>query len=109
VVVFLDWGLEATYTGRHEQGGDQNTREILKESHRTYVSVGDVSVEVVRKRVKNFNLKIYPPDGRVRLSAPLRVSAEEVRNVLTDKMDWILRKRDDIRSRPRSSVARMVD
>jgi len=33
--------------------------------------VGGVAVEVVRKDIKNLHLGVYPPNGRVRVAAPL--------------------------------------
>lgn len=34
------------------------------------IRVGDLEVEVVKKDIKNIHLGVYPPIGRVRLSAP---------------------------------------
>jgi len=36
-------------------------------------------VDVVRKNIKNLHLAVYPPNGRVRVAAPLRVNDEAVR------------------------------
>jgi len=33
-----------------------------------------IEFELTRKRVKNINLRIHPPDGRVTVAAPLRTS-----------------------------------
>ena len=43
------------------------------------IVVDDVVVDVVRKDIKNLHLAVYPPDGRVRVAAPLRVDDEAVR------------------------------
>ena len=32
--------------------------------------LGDISVDVVLKDIKNVHLSVYPPTGRVRISAP---------------------------------------
>ncbi|MDD5371092.1 MAG: SprT family zinc-dependent metalloprotease [Anaerolineaceae bacterium] len=53
--------------------------------------VGDLVVEVVRKKVKHIRLTVYPPDGRVRVSIPLRVNDESVRQAVQSKLTWILR------------------
>lgn len=34
------------------------------------LNVSDVTVEVIRKDIKNMHLRVRPPDGRVVLSAP---------------------------------------
>ena len=37
------------------------------------ITVNDLVVDVVRKDIKNLHLAVYPPNGRVRVAAPLRV------------------------------------
>ena len=38
----------------------------------TQIELGDITVDVVLKDIKNIHLSVYPPAGRVRISAPLR-------------------------------------
>ena len=56
------------------------------ESHR--ITVSDVDVEVVRKDIKNLHLGVYPPNGRVRVAAPLILSDEAVRLAVIEKLAW---------------------
>ena len=35
------------------------------------ITVGGLRVDVVRKDIKNLHLGVYPPNGRVRVAAPL--------------------------------------
>lgn len=46
-------------------------------------------VEVVRKRVKRLSLRVYPPDGRVRLTVPLGVEARELERAVAERSAWI--------------------
>ncbi len=39
----------------------------------------NLSIDVVRKDIKNMHLAVYPPTGRVRIAAPLRVNDEAVK------------------------------
>ena len=55
----------------------------------TELSIGDVSVDVVFKDIKNVHLSVYPPMGRVRISAPTRMSLESVRLFAISKLGWI--------------------
>lgn len=48
-------------------------------------------ISVVRKNIKNLNLAVYPPDGRVRVSAPRRTSEATIRQVVQTRMEWIRR------------------
>jgi hypothetical protein len=40
----------------------------------TVLELGDISVDVVFKDIKNVHLSVHPPTGRVRISAPERRS-----------------------------------
>ena len=51
----------------------------------------DIGVE--RKGIKNLHLSVYPPDGRVHVSAPLECSDERVRLYVLEKWVWIAEKR----------------
>ncbi|MFW5800470.1 MAG: M48 family metallopeptidase [Spirochaeta sp.] len=55
--------------------------------------VDGLPVYLQRKPVKNVNFRIYPPDGRVMVSAPLRMSETAVRLAIRDRIDWIQRHR----------------
>ena len=55
------------------------------------ITVNDLIVDVVRKDIKNMHLAVYPPDGRVRVSAPLLVDDEAVRLAVISKLAWIKR------------------
>ena len=50
---------------------------MTTKTHR--IDVSGLSVEVVRKDIKNLHLGVYPPDGRVRVAAPTAVSDDVVR------------------------------
>jgi predicted metal-dependent hydrolase len=63
--------------------------------------LGDIRIEVAYKRVKNLRLTVYPPDGRVRISAPLHTDAEYIRNFAVSKLEWIEKHRAKYRIRPR--------
>ncbi|MBA4299691.1 MAG: metal-dependent hydrolase [Cyclobacterium sp.] len=49
----------------------------------------NLSIDVVRKDIKNMHLAVYPPTGRVRIAAPLRVNDEAVRLFAISKISWI--------------------
>jgi predicted metal-dependent hydrolase len=75
---------------------------------RSRIDVSGIAVEVVRKEIKNLHVGVYPPDGRVRVAAPLRVDDENVRLAVVDKLGWIRRKRNELRSQSRQSKREMV-
>lgn len=60
---------------------------------RSYIlDVHGISIAVEHKRVKNINLAIYPPDGRVRVSAPVRCSRAEILAMIENRLGWIVAK-----------------
>lgn len=72
------------------------------------ITVGGVRVQVLRKGIKNLHLGVYPPQGRVRVAAPLRVSDEAVRLAVIGKLGWIKRQRARFEAQPRQSRREMV-
>lgn len=53
------------------------------------IIVNDIKIDVVRKDIKNLHLAVYPPSGRVRIAAPLKVDDEAVRLFAISKLSWI--------------------
>jgi predicted metal-dependent hydrolase len=72
------------------------------------ITVGGVRVQVFRKGIKNLHLGVYPPHGRVRVAAPLRVSDDAVRLAVIGKLGWIKRQRAKFEAQPRQSAREMV-
>jgi predicted metal-dependent hydrolase len=70
--------------------------------------VGGVAVQVVRKDIKNLHLGVYPPNGRVRVAAPLRVRDDAVRLAVVGKLGWIKKQQAKFAAQPRQSRREMV-
>lgn len=58
--------------------------------------VNGIEINVTRKNIKNLYIRIKAPDGSVNVSAPHFVSDEDISNFINSKMDWILKKREEI-------------
>lgn len=56
------------------------------------IIIEDITVTLERKNIKNMYLKILPPEGEVKVSAPLFLSDEDIFNFIKSKKDWILKK-----------------
>src|SRR5438477_7602410 len=72
------------------------------------ITVSGLPVEIVRKNIKNLHLGVYPPTGRVRVAAPLRVGNEAVRLAVIGKLGWIKRQQARFERQPRQSEREMV-
>jgi predicted metal-dependent hydrolase len=51
--------------------------------------LGDIPIEVEYKPVKHLRITVYPPDGRVRISAPFHTTRESIRDFVVSKLRWI--------------------
>jgi predicted metal-dependent hydrolase len=67
------------------------------------LEIGGISIEVLKKDIKNVHLGVYPPEGHVRISAPLRMNLEAVRAFVVTKVGWIKRQRQKFQSQARES------
>ena len=54
-----------------------------------HLQLGDLTVDVVFKDIKNVHLSVYPPNGRVHISAPRRMSETTLRAFAAAKIPWI--------------------
>jgi len=72
------------------------------------ILVRDIPVEVTRKNIKNLHVGVYPPNGRVRVAAPLAVSDEAVRLAVVGKLAWIRRQREAFQNQPRQTEREAV-
>ena len=72
------------------------------------LSVGGMSVDLVRKSIKNLHLAVYPPDGRVRVAAPWHVSDDAIRLAVATRIAWINRQRRKFLAQDRQSKREYV-
>ena len=45
----------------------------------TQIRLGGIVLEVIKKDIKNVHLSVYPPSGKARISAPLRMNTDTIR------------------------------
>ncbi len=73
------------------------------------IKLGDIVVKVARKDIKNVHLRVFPPAGSVRISAPRRMSLPTIRAFAISKLDWIKRHQAKLREQVRETPRRYVD
>ncbi len=66
-------------------------------------TLGDIDIELTQKVIKNIHLSVMPPDGHVRIAAPLNLSTETIRLYAISKLSWIKKQQKKIRSQQRES------
>ena len=65
--------------------------------------IGTLNIEIERRKIKNINIYVKPPNGDVLVTVPMRVSDEEVFRFLKKKEDWILKNHEKVKNRQNSS------
>ena len=65
------------------------------------LKLGDVTVDVVLKDIKNVHLSVYPPTGRVRISAPKRMGLDSIRVFAISKLGWIKKQQTKLQTQER--------
>jgi predicted metal-dependent hydrolase len=73
------------------------------------LTIGGVSVEIVKKDVKNVHLTVHPPDGRVRISAPRRMKVDTLRLYAISKLAWIRRQQAELQAQAREPAREYLE
>jgi len=68
------------------------------------ITIGGVVVDVVLKDIKNVHLSVYPPTGRVRISAPKHMKANTIRLFAISKLRWIRQQQRKLKGQARESA-----
>ncbi|MEI6543623.1 MAG: SprT family zinc-dependent metalloprotease [Methylococcales bacterium] len=69
----------------------------------TQIHLGEMAVDVVFKDIKNIHLSVYPPEGKVRISAPLRLNIDTIRVFAITKLAWIRQQQAKLRAQHRET------
>jgi predicted metal-dependent hydrolase len=73
------------------------------------IKLGEIAVDVVKKDIKNIHLGVYPPTGKVRISAPLRMDIDTIRVFAITKLAWIKSRQKKLREQERESPREYLD
>lgn len=64
-------------------------RSYIGYSETIKIVLGALEIDLTKKNIKNLHLRVYPPNGRVKITAPLRMDDEAIRRFVMQKLDWI--------------------
>src|SRR5438874_7986585 len=73
------------------------------------LQLGDIAVDVVLKDIRNIHLSVLPPTGRVRISAPSRMSLDAIRVFAISKLGWIKQQQQKFREQERETPREYLD
>lgn len=67
------------------------------------IEISGIKIEIQKKNIKNLHLAVIPPDGKVRVSAPLHLSDESITMFIRTKLGWIKKQQAKFERQPRQS------
>lgn len=67
------------------------------------LQLSEISIEITYKLVKNIHLSVYPPVGRVKVSAPEEMNSDTVRAYLISRVQWIRKQQQKLQEQERES------
>lgn len=73
------------------------------------IQIAEICIAVTLKDIKNVHLNVMPPDGAVRVSAPLQSSLDVLRAFLISKLGWIRRERKKFQDQPRRAQPLLIN
>lgn len=73
------------------------------------IQLGDLTIEVTRKAVKNVHLSVHPPAGHVTLVAPTNTRLEVARAYAISKLGWIRAQQEKLLAQAREAPRRFVE
>lgn len=76
---------------------------------RSTLHVSDLVVDFVRKDIKNVHLSVLPPEGQIRLTAPLSMTDDNARLAVVARWSWIKKRQKEFWTQNRESERRYVD
>jgi predicted metal-dependent hydrolase len=73
------------------------------------ILLGDISIAVTRKDIKNVHLSVHPPYGRVTLSAPRSTRLEVARAYAISKLGWIREQQQKLTNQARETPRKYIN
>lgn len=76
---------------------------------RETIQLGEISIVVTRKDIKNVHLSVHPPDGRVTLAAPKATRLDVARAYAISRLGWIRDQKKKLASQAREAPRRFIE
>ncbi|MDT8400515.1 MAG: SprT family zinc-dependent metalloprotease [Bacteroidales bacterium] len=64
------------------------------------ILIGTIPAELVRKPIKNVYIRVYPPDGKVVISVPGRMTTKKIEEFIDSKRKWISKQHERLKNVP---------
>ena len=67
------------------------------------IELGNIKIDVELKNIKNIHLSVYPPNGKVKISAPVRMDLDTIRVFTISKLKWIKKQQEAFKNQERET------
>lgn len=64
----------------------------------TNIIINDITIQIIKKNIKNIRLSVHPPDGRVRLAVPEKMDDSAIKDFALSKLPWIKKQQHKFQS-----------
>lgn len=72
------------------------------------LSINNLSLNIIKKDIKNLHVSVLPPDGKVRVTAPLKMDDEAIRMAVISRIPWIKKQQAKFLNQDRQSIRDFV-
>ena len=73
------------------------------------LKLGNITVDVIQKDIKNIHLSVYPPTGKVRIAAPSRIDLDTIRIFAISKLNWIKKQQVKLKNQEREAPKEFIN
>ena len=73
------------------------------------IKIGEITISVTRKNIKNVHLSVYPPDGRITLVAPNSTRLDVARAYAISRLGWIRKQQENLKNQARETARQFID
>ena len=73
------------------------------------IQLGEISIQVTKKDIKNVHLSVHPPDGRVTLVAPHSTRLDVARAYAISRLGWIRQQQEKLRGQARETPRKFIE
>lgn len=72
------------------------------------IEISGITIDIQKKSIKNMHLAVLPPDGKVRVSAPMHLSDESIAMFVRTKLGWIKKQQEKFALQLRQSEREFI-
>jgi len=72
------------------------------------LNINGIEIDVEKKKIKHMYIRVTPPAGRVKITAPVSVTAAAISRFAFSRLDWIEKQRREMADWPQSQEPRYI-